>query len=309
MLYISARSKTDSFTAYRTLCSDQAPDGGAYIPYQLPCFTAQDLSRFKVMSFGQIVADILNQFYSLKLSAWDVEICAGKQPVRIKEIPHRMIMAETCHNPQSDYGYMEQHLYKKLAGKDAQTKPTCWARIAFRVCLLFGVHAAFPGRHNKPFDLCVNGNDPTDAIAAYYAKKMGLPIRKIICCCTDNSALWDLTQRGEMSVSSHSDKHSVYLVETLLFHYFGRESVDRLQQALASKTTFRLDTDASLIIGDDFTSVVIGRERTTELVRSVKNNSNYDITDAAAICFGCLQDYRAASGDICDTMILVDQKL
>lgn len=309
MLYISARSKTDTFTAYRTLCSDQAPDGGAYIPYQLPHFTAQDLSRFKAMSFGQIVAEILNKFYSLKLSAWDVEICAGKQPVRIKEIPHRMIMAETCHNPASDYSYIERHLYERLAGKEAQPIPTYWAMITFRVCLLFGVYATMTARPNKLLDICVDGNDLTDAIAAFYAKKMGLPIRKIICCCTDNSALWDLTQRGEMSVSAYADRHSSYLVETLLHYYFGRESVDRLQQALVNKTTFRLDTDSASVIADDFTSVAIGRERIPDIVRSIKNNSDYDITESAAICFGCLQDYRAASGDICDTMILIDQKL
>ena len=309
MLYISSRCKTDSFTAYRTLCSDYTPDGGSYIPYQMPHYSANEVSGLRIKSFGQIVADILNHFLSAKLFAWDVEICAGKQPIRIKEIPHRMIMAETCHNPARDYGYTEQHLYQKLAGKDALAKPTCWARIVFRIAMLFGIYGALSEPHRRIFDLCVNADDLTDVIAAWYAKRMGLPIRKIICCCTDNSALWDLIQRGEMSVSANCGKASHRLIEILLYHYFGRETVEQLQRAFDNKTAFRLGADDMSVLGTDLTSVVIGRERIAETVRNVKNNSNYDITDAAAICFGSLQDYRAASGDVCDTLILIDQRL
>ena len=68
MLYISSRSKTDSFTAHRTLCADRAPDGGVFIPYKIPVFTTQELRSLKGLPFGQIVATVLNLFFAKNIT-------------------------------------------------------------------------------------------------------------------------------------------------------------------------------------------------------------------------------------------------
>ena len=51
MLYISSRNRTDSFTANRTICSNTAPDGGLYIPYQIPLVDAETLKQMRKNSF------------------------------------------------------------------------------------------------------------------------------------------------------------------------------------------------------------------------------------------------------------------
>ena len=308
MLYISSRSKTDSFTAYRTLCSDYAPDGGVFIPYQIPQFSADELAQMRAKPFGQIVADILNLLFSAKLTSWDVDICTGKQSIRTKEIPHRMLLVENYHNPSGNYSYMEEHLFRKLAGKDAAEKPTCWAKIAFRIALLFGIYSVLFEQCRNPIDICVNAKDLIDPVAAWYAKKMGLPIRRIICSCTDNGALWDLTQRGEMNTSAVADECQIKQIEAILHYHFGNAAAEQLHRTFVKNSIFRTNEEELSVLSSELSAAVVGTERISELVRSVKKICNYDITDAAAVCYGGLQDYRAATGDICDTLILVDQR-
>ena len=59
MLYVTTRGKQDAFTAYRTAHQDRGPDGGFFVPMQMPVFTATDILKQCEKSFGQNVADIL----------------------------------------------------------------------------------------------------------------------------------------------------------------------------------------------------------------------------------------------------------
>lgn len=307
MLYISSRSKTDSFTAHRTLCVDRAPDGGVFIPYKIPELSSSDIRCMKDESFGQIVATILNQFFSRNLTAWDVEICAGKTPYRVKEISHRLLTAECFHNPAGDYAYMEEHLYKRLAGPDAQVQVTSWARVAIRIAVLFAVCAVLPESVGK-YDISVNIDDFSDPIAAWYAKKMGLPIRMIICSCRDNGALWDLIQRGEMSTAgAFPSRQMPDQVEGLVYHAFGCDGANRLSDICSKKGCYRLSSEEMRVLADGFTAFVVGKERITSLIRSIYRTNNYFITDSAAASFGGLQDYRASTGESRNTLIFMDK--
>ena len=78
MLYLSTRSKADSFTAYRVLHSDAAPDGGMFLPMQLPVQNDADLAAFAQMNFGEAAAAVLNLFFGTKLSGWDVDFAVGR---------------------------------------------------------------------------------------------------------------------------------------------------------------------------------------------------------------------------------------
>lgn len=43
MLYISTRNKSDSYTAHRALHEDRTPDGGLFMPMQVPSFDKQQI--------------------------------------------------------------------------------------------------------------------------------------------------------------------------------------------------------------------------------------------------------------------------
>jgi len=306
MLYISSRSKTDSFTAHRTLCADHAPDGGVFIPYQMPQYSGEELQQLKHTSFCEIVAKVLNLFFSCRLTAWEVEVCIGKMPIRIKEMSHRLLTAESFHNPAGDYSYAEEHLYQKLAGTDAASKPTAWARIAIRIAMLFAIYGKTSESVCQSFDICVNADDFAVPMAAWYARKMGLPIRTIICSCKDNGDLWDLIQKGECSTAAFGSSGTANLVEGLIYHIFGSEEAMAFSAACARKATYRLEEDALSLFSDGLTAAVVGSNRTESLIRSVYRTNSYFITDAAAVSYGGLQDYRANTGESRHTLILMD---
>lgn len=306
MLYISSRSKTDSFTAHRTLCVDRAPDGGVFIPYTIPQFSAGELQQLKKGSFGQIVANILNLFFACKLTAWDVDICVGRTPVRLNEMSRRLLTAECFHNPARDYSYMETHLYSRLTeGKEEQV-PTAWSKIAIRIALLFGICSLMPETVDS-FDIAVNTGDFTVPMAAWYARKMGLPVRIIICSCNDSDSRWDLIQRGELNTAAAFGRSCVPdQVEGLIFHKFGTEEANALSAVCNKKGTYRLSDEALSAFGEGLAAAVVGTDRIASLIRSVYRTNSYYITDAAAVSYGALQDYRASTGESRYTLILMD---
>lgn len=306
MLYISSRSKTDSFTAHRTLCADRAPDGGVFIPYKIPVFTTQELQALKGLPFGQIVATVLNLFFACKLTAWDVDVCAGRTPIRIKEVSRRLFAVECFHNPAGNYEYLEVNLYKRLAGADAQQKIPAWAKIAIRISVLFGMYSVIPDSLGS-FDISVNTGDFTEPMAAWYAKKMGMPIDTIICSCNDNGAFWDFIQRGEMSTAIAFPRSQMPdQVEGLVYHAFGTDGAIALANTCLNKGTFRLEEDQLSVIGMGLAASVIGKERIVSLVRSVYRTNSYFITESAAVSVGGLQDYRASTGVSRNTLIFMD---
>ena len=95
MLYVSTRNHVDSFTAYRVLHEDHAPDGGMFVPMRFPAFLPEELCQLKTSSFGEIVSIVLNKFFSANLSAWDVEICAGRHPFKLVPMNHKMLICTT----------------------------------------------------------------------------------------------------------------------------------------------------------------------------------------------------------------------
>lgn len=313
MLYISSRNKTDSFTSHRTLCGDHAPDGGQYLPYQLPQIEEEALVKMCMQSFGQNVAQILNLFFSASLSAWDVDCCIGRAPARVKAMNHRILTAECFHNPQNSYRYLAESLSRHLTqGKTGEA--TVWMRIAIRISVLFALYALLPEDVREGFDICLPTGDFSDPMAAWYARRMGLPIRKIICCCNENSAVWDLLQRGEMNTGmpmvdtgmKELDHACPAQIERLIYHTLGLEQTLAFLAVCQKKGVFRIEEESFEKISDGFSAAVVGRERIPTTIRSVYRSNQYFVSPVAAVVFGGLQDFRAKSGESQHTLILAD---
>ena len=90
MLYVSTRNKVDSFTTYFALRNEAAPDGGVFMPMQLPVLSDVQLAQLEQMNFSQAIAFILNQFFGTKITGWDVDFAAGRQAVALHEIGHKV---------------------------------------------------------------------------------------------------------------------------------------------------------------------------------------------------------------------------
>lgn len=308
MLYATTRSKTDTYTAHRTLFEDRAPDGGFFVPFRLP---NADIQALQEKNFSEAVADILNIFFSTGITAWDVDCCIGKSAVKIISMPHRVLLAHLWNNPNGKYDYICRKLYEKLCGKET-TSITDWANVAIRISVLFGVYAMLYKMGIEKFDLTVNTGDFSIPMAAWYARRMGLPIGTIICACNDNSAAWDFIHRGELNTAMSTVKTATpeldianpFGVERLIFETFGLEEVKKYVEATHRGRIYQIRPDMTQTIGQGMFVSVVGKDRIEAVMNSVYRSNNCILDPYTAVSYGSLQDYRAKTGESWPTVLL-----
>ena len=310
MLYITTRNNTDAFTAHHALTEDYAQDGGRYVPFRFPRFSADELKVLAEKPFGQIVAEILNVFFSSRLTGWDVEFCIGRNCLRATAIHHKIVVAELWHNPQSNYDYIVDSLYNSVAGQNTTKRSASeWFRIAVRIAVLFGSYGEIVKQKTlsgtETFDISVSVNNLATPIAAYYARCMGLPIQKIICSDHENSVVWDFIQRGTLNTALISDSLQSG-VERLVHATLGFDSVRVFRDKCQRRQNFLIDDAQSICISDTFFCSVIGIDRVPSVISSTFRNSTYIIDPDTALCHGGLQDYRAKTGNSRTTLIFAE---
>lgn len=301
MLYVSTKNPADTYTAYRALHEDTAPDGGQYVPFHLPVFTREELAALRGQSFCATVAQMLNLFFGLSLSSWDIESALGRMPVKLENVGQRLEIAELWHNPEGDCQHVFNRLNKLMSQSD--NPPAGWAVVAIKIALLFAICSAA----EKPlynFDVAVNTDDFSDVTAACYCKKMGLSVNLLICACKENSSVWDLVNKGEFSTGTYNPKY----LESFLYVYFDAEQVQIYLKALQGKTTYYIDEICQQSLSEGLFAAVVSDGRADTVISSMRSSNQYALDANAALAYGALQDYRASVGISNDTLILSKQR-
>lgn len=314
MLYATTRSKSDTFTAFRALREDRSPDGGFYIPFRTPVMSCEQLEEFTKLGFTNTVAQILNLFFSCRLTSWDVECCIGKSPVKVLSMNRRVILASVWHNPCGNYAFIENALYRKMVNDiDCEKIPT-WATIAIRIAVLFGIYCLTWESHPDGLDVSVVSGDFSTPFAVWFARQMGLPIGKIICTCNENSAPWDFIHRGELNTGSvaitssiHSMDHAVpTCIEYLIYATLGTIEVEKYLKQVKNRAVYQIATEKLNILNKNLYVSVVGKDRVEPLINSVYRSAQFIFDPYTAVSYGGLQDYRAKTGESCTTLLLWD---
>lgn len=301
MLYVSTRNPADTYTAHRALHEDTAPDGGQYVPFHLPVFTREELAVLKGQSFCTTVAQIINLFFGLKLSNWDIESSIGRTPVKLKSVGQRLKIAELWHNPEGDVQQIFNRLYKLMSQLD--TPPVGWAVIAIEIALLFAICSSV----DKPlsnFDIAVNADDFSEITAVCYCKEMGLPVNLMICACSENSSVWDLVNKGEFSTGTNNPQY----LESFLYNYFDAQQVQMYLKACQNKTIYSINESGQQLLSGGLFAAVVSDSRADTVISSMLSSNQYALDTNAALAYGALQDYRASMGVSNDTLILSTQR-
>lgn len=312
MLYATTRSKTESYTAYRVLFQDFAPDGGFFIPFRMPKYDRAQIDRMKDQSFGETVAQVLNLFFSARLTGWDVECCIGKNGAKLSAMSHRVLLAELWNNSWGDFSHMVDALYQKLCGDHAERKASDWAEIAIRISFLFAIYAQLQNHGIERFDMAVNSGNFSVPMSAWYAREMGLPVGTIVCACNENSAPWDFIHRGELNTAApltststpELDVSCPAGLERLIFGAFGHEETSKYVGCRQRKGVYQIRPDMIPEISDGLFVSVVGKDRVEPVISSVYRSNNRILDPYTAVSYGGLQDYRAKTGESCPTLLL-----
>lgn len=317
MLYATTRGKYDVVTAHKAIHTDCYGDGGLFVPFRLPTLDRTQLETLQADSAAQTVANVLNALFSCDLRSWDVEAAVGRKPLRLMTIGRRVAACELWSSADGDGEKLACALSDRLRGQTGQT-PTDWVRIAVGIALLFAAYAA--ARHSglvrdgqKP-DVAVATGDFSAPMAAWYARQMGLPIGNILCGCNENGGFWDLLNRGELDTGAaviatctpEADLPLPPDLERLIHGLFGVEEVRRYLQICEKKGRYVL-TEQQLSLLDGLFAAVISDSRVGTIIPGVYRTRGYILSPYAALAYGCLQDFRATSGEENPTLVLADR--
>lgn len=309
MLYITTRGDKDAFTSYRALCENNAPDNGQFTPFRLPAYSQEELSILIGKSFCEVIAEVLNAFFSAGLTGWDVDFCIGKNPVRTTSINHRICIAEMWHNSGGCYCNIVQQLNKKLCAEKIAF-PSTWLRTAVRIAVLFATYSQMLEQHliteEQAIDVVITADTFEDPIAVLYARKMGLPINVIICTCTDSGDVWDLIQRGEFSATK-ADTLLLHNVEHLVYLTLGYAEVARFLKTVNNGKVYKIPEEMLTKLNNGLFCTVVSNNRIGATLNSFYRSNNYIIEPYTALSYGGLQDYRAKTGNGTMALLLADQ--
>lgn len=219
----------------------------------------------------------------------------------------RVLVAETWHNLERDYTSAARTVFGLLQNDAAEPVPTDWAELAIRIAMLFGVYTELTRQQqllDSALDISVNAEDFTTVMAAWYARKMGMPIGTIICCCSARSTVWDLLHHGDCSAAMSEQGGKAMNVERLLYETLGAGESRRYLSG--GQKICQLSENALACLGRGLFAAMVGDSRIPAIIGSLYQTGAYLIDPAAAVAFGGLQDYRASTGESRLTLLLSD---
>ena len=161
-------------------------------------------------------------------------------------------------------------------------------------------------------NVCVPTGNFGNILACYYARKMGLPVGKLICASNANNVLTDFLKTGVYdrnrpfynTVSPSMDILISSNLERLLFDLTGSDAEVRDYMAQLSATgRYEISDRVKAAIGDLFVSGCCDDARTLNTIEKIFHQTGYLMDTHTAVAYTVLQDYRAATAD--DTVTVV----
>lgn len=297
MLYATTRSKYNTYTAQRALKQDRAPDGGLYVPMQLLEYSAEQLEAFANRDSAGIIADILNAYFNRQIPGRDVARILGPYIPGIRTMTHKIVVGECWLKPQGSIDDWEKPLAELYSANQQENTVGEWFRIAVRIAALFALYGRIRAEGVVPagagsFDAAVSDNDPIGLMAVVYAAAMGLPVRNIVCCCEDESSVWELIRSAQLKFKAPDRLRGG--IERLIHFSFGPNEATRYANAAKSYRPMRGDR---LNIGCGIEACVVGSYRIPAAIVNLHTTSGYLLGSENAALYCGIMDYRASTGN------------
>jgi len=143
-------------------------------------------------------------------------------------------------------------------------------------------------------------------LAAYYAKCMGVPIKKLICASNDNKVLYDffhtgIYNRNRPFILTSSPSMDILVssnLERLIYQLTRNDAVQTaaFMERLAKEGTYTITEDMRAAL-DSFESGYADEQKVADTIRRIYNLDGYIIDTHTAVAASVSSTYRQASGD------------
>lgn len=149
-------------------------------------------------------------------------------------------------------------------------------------------------------------------LAAYFAKKMGIPIDKLICASNENKVLFDFFQTGVYDknrefILTNSPSMDILIssnLERLIYMIAGQDAQknSQLMQALKTDGVYELSDDMKANL-DDFAAGYATEAQVKETIADIYKKTGYVIDTHTAVAAKVCKSYMEASNDTKKTVI------
>ena len=186
-----------------------------------------------------------------------------------------------------------------------------WGRILPQVVYYFSAYCDLV-RDGKltmgdQVNFCVPTGNFGDILAAYYAKRMGLPVNKLICASNSNDVLTDFLRTGvydrnrpfHTTMSPSMDILISSNLERLLFDLSGEndEEVRGYMAALSKDGKYEVSDEIKAKLTEQYWGGFCDEAGTAATIAKYFKEYGYLIDTHTAVAANVLEQYRAATGD------------
>ena len=163
-------------------------------------------------------------------------------------------------------------------------------------------------------NFCVPTGNFGDILAAYYAKRMGLPVGKLICASNKNDVLTDFLRTGvydknrpfHTTMSPSMDILVSSNLERLLFDLSGEndQEVRGYMEALNASGKYEVSKTIKAALREQFWGGFCDEAGTTATIARYYKEHGYLIDTHTAVAAGVLEQYRVETGDKTPTIFV-----
>lgn len=156
-------------------------------------------------------------------------------------------------------------------------------------------------------NFCVPTGNFGNILAGYYAKKMGVPVNKLICASNSNDVLTEFIQTGVYNknrdfyttISPSMDILVSSNLERLLFEVSGKdqEKIKGYMADLSSKGIYTVDETIKSVLYEEFAAGCCSEDDTKAIIGKTFKENNYLIDTHTAVAYHVMEEYRGKTGD------------
>ena len=184
-----------------------------------------------------------------------------------------------------------------------------WGRLAPQIVYYVSAYCDLMKEGKLSFgdkmNVCVPTGNFGNILAAYIAKKMGLPVGKLICASNSNNVLTEFLKTGtynrnrpfHLTMSPSMDILISSNLERLLYFVAGSDATKGYMEALNSTGSYTVSEQTFRTITEDFFGYYADEDSTAETIRSTFREHGYLIDTHTAVAFSAVEQYRNETGD------------
>jgi threonine synthase len=180
-----------------------------------------------------------------------------------------------------------------------------WGRLLPQIAYYVSAYADMVAeggvKPGSPMDVCVPTGNFGNILGAYYAKRIGVPIGRLLCASNENNVLTDFIATGTYDISGRafvttpSPSMDILIssnLERLLYELAGAEAVRGWMASLASERRFTVDRETFAAVRELLTADWVSNDESLATIRRVYDECGYLMDPHTAVAWEVAERLR-----------------